>query len=105
METHLCNTTKDNRCGETDLDDLHNYLSVMFTDFPDMLSIPQAAKALNCSQYSVRMLVRTGELHARLVRGTYRIPKSSLFEYTYGSPKQSHTADTQPIFHLVRRAC
>lgn len=80
----------------------YDYRKDMFSDFPDMLTVPQVMRALNISQYATRALIHSGELRSRLVKGSYRVPKSSLFEYTYGSGK---AADEQPTMYLLRRVC
>ncbi len=85
------------------------YSDNMFFNFPDMLKISEVMEALNITEYTARSLIRSGELRSKMIRGSYRVPKSSLYEFTYGTaqqPTQSNKADEQPtILYLARRAC
>lgn len=103
METNLNIITQNGSYNETAQKNSNmNYPSFMFSSYPDMLTVHQVMSALNVSEYTARSLIRNGELESKLIRGSYRVPKSSIFEYTYST---KHKADEQPTLYLLRRVC
>lgn len=53
----------------------------MFKEFPDILTVPQVAQALNVSTKAVYALVRTQKLGCIRVGRTIKVPKFSLEEF------------------------
>ncbi len=55
--------------------------AVKISDYPDILTIEEAAKLLQTSTKTVYKLVRDGSLHSIKVGRAYRISKKKLTEY------------------------
>ena len=53
----------------------------MFKDYPDILSIPQVAKALGIGRKAAYSLVNGNKLPALHIGRTIRVPKMMLEEY------------------------
>ena len=54
---------------------------VMFTDFPDIVSVFQLQKMLNISRQLAYELISNGSINAVKVGNAYRIPKVSVIGY------------------------
>lgn len=53
----------------------------MFKDYPDILTIPQVAKALNIGKKAAYALVANNQLGAIHIGRTIKVPKFCLEEY------------------------
>lgn len=104
METRFSIHTWKGSYNETvQQDERKEYPSFMFSSYPDMLTVRQVMAALNVTEYTARALIRDGELESRMVRGSYRVPKSSILEFTYNTKSKK---DEQPTLYLLtRRVC
>lgn len=54
---------------------------VMFTDYPDIVSVFQLQKMLNISRQLAYELITSGSINAVKVGNSYRIPKVSVIGY------------------------
>ena len=54
---------------------------VMFTDYPDIVSVFQLQKMLNISRQLAYELISNGSINAVKVGNAYRIPKVSVIGY------------------------
>jgi excisionase family DNA binding protein len=73
----------------------------MTSDFPDLLTVPQAAAALGLQPSRVRQLIRAGELVARSLGSRYVIRRADLTDYQSrrrrpGWPKGKPRRETDP---------
>lgn len=57
------------------------YYQVMFTDYPDIVSVLQLQKMLNISRQLAYELINNGSINAVKVGNSYRIPKVSVIGY------------------------
>lgn len=62
-------------------DDLLLCYQVMFTDYPDIVSVFQLQKMLNISRQLAYELITSGSINAVKVGNSYRIPKVSVIGY------------------------
>ena len=62
-------------------DDLLLCYQVMFTDYPDIVSVFQLQKMLNISRQLAYELITSGSIKAVKVGNSYRIPKVSVIGY------------------------
>ena len=62
-------------------DDLLLCCQVMFTDYPDIVSVFQLQKMLNISRQLAYELITSGSINAVKVGNSYRIPKISVIGY------------------------
>lgn len=53
----------------------------LLKDYPPVLSVSDIAKILNVSTKTVRLLVKSGDLHCIRVGRLIRIPKDKLIDY------------------------
>lgn len=54
---------------------------LFFSEYPDVLTVPDVCKILGASDKTVRSYLRSGELRSLKVGRSYRIPKLFLMEY------------------------
>ena len=54
---------------------------LFFSEYPDVLTVPDVCKILGTSDKTVRRYLRSGELRSLKVGRSYRIPKLFLMEY------------------------
>lgn len=54
---------------------------LFFSEYPDVLTVPDVCKILGASDKTVRRYLRSGELRSLKVGRSYRIPKLFLMEY------------------------
>ena len=54
---------------------------LFFSEYPDVLTVPDICKILGASDKAVRRYLRSGELRSLKVGRSYRIPKLFLMEY------------------------
>jgi excisionase family DNA binding protein len=59
--------------------------SMMFHEYPDVLSVTQLCKALNIGYSTALSILQDGKLHSLKVGRAYKIPKFSLVEYLRGT--------------------
>ena len=101
METRFSIQTQKGSHSETvQQDERKQYPSFMFSSYPDMLTVRQVMSALNVTEHTARSLIRSKELESCMVRGSYRVPKSSIFEFTYNTRSKK---DEQPTLYLLAR--
>jgi excisionase family DNA binding protein len=53
----------------------------LLNDYPDILTVPQTARALQVSQNTVRRLLMTGAIKGRHVGQQWRIPRAWLVQF------------------------
>lgn len=58
-----------------------DYYAVMLKDYPDALTVSQAARILQVSTKSLYKLIHSGKIRAVKIGKTHRIPKIKLIEY------------------------
>ncbi len=56
-------------------------MSVMFENYPDIVSVEQLMEMLQIGQVLAYKLVKSGEIKARKVGREYKIPKVNVIEY------------------------
>lgn len=56
-------------------------MSVMFENYPDVVSVEQLMEMLQIGQVLAYKLVKSGEIKARKVGREYKIPKVNVIEY------------------------
>lgn len=67
---------------------LTDYYKVMFTEYPDVVSVEQLSAMLGGpSSKSIYRLLRSGEIQSYRIGKRYRIPKVSVIEYLTGLQK------------------
>lgn len=66
---------------------------MLFTQYPDILSISDLRTALGIGRTKAYELVNSGELRSIRVGNAIRIPKSSLLDYVKGSGYNVDYAD------------
>lgn len=54
---------------------------VMFTDFPDIVTIQDMQKMLGISRHLAYDLINDGSVNGRMIGHTYKIPKISIINY------------------------
>ena len=54
---------------------------LFFSEYPDILTVPDVCKILGASDKTVRRYLQSGELRSVKVGRSYRIPKLFLMEY------------------------
>ena len=59
---------------------------VMFTDYPDIVSVLQLQQMLNISRQLAYELIGNGSIKAVKVGNSYRIPKVSIIGYMLNAP-------------------
>ena len=57
----------------------------MFTDYPDVVSVPQLMKMLSVGRHAAYELVSSGEIQSFKVGKNIRIPKIKVIEYLLGA--------------------
>ena len=65
----------------SETDNLLICYQVMFTDFPDIVSVIQLQQMLNISRQLAYELIGNGSIKAVKVGNSYRIPKVSVISY------------------------
>ena len=63
---------------------LENLYRMMLTEYPDVLSVAQAAKILDCEDHKVYKMIGEGCFFATKPGKSYRISKLSLLRYLNG---------------------
>lgn len=67
---------------------LTDYYNVMFTEYPDVVSVEQLSAMLGGpSSKSIYRLLKSGEIQSYRIGKRYRIPKISVIEYLTGLQK------------------
>jgi excisionase family DNA binding protein len=69
---------------------------MLFTQYPDIMSINDLRSALGIGRTKAYELVSSGELRSIRVGNAIRIPKTSLLDYVKGSGYNVDTADECP---------
>lgn len=54
---------------------------VMFTDFPDIVTIQDMQKMLGISRHLAYNLINDGSVNGQMIGHTYKIPKISIINY------------------------
>ncbi len=68
--------------------ELTEYYKVMFTEYPDVVSVEQLSDMLGGSSIkSIYRLLKSGEIQSYRIGKRYRIPKVSVIEYLTGLQK------------------
>ena len=76
---------------------------MLFTQYPDILSISDLRSALGIGRTKAYELVSSGELRSIRVGNAIRIPKTSLLDYVKGSGYNVDTADELPYLEGGRQ--
>ena len=66
---------------------------MLFTQYPDLMSINDLRGALGVGRTKAYELVSSGEIRSIRVRNAIRIPKTSLLDYVKGSGYNVDNAD------------
>ena len=66
------------------MSELENLYKMMLTEYPDILSVAQAAKILGCEDHRVYKMIDEGCFYATKPGKSYRISKYSLLKYLHG---------------------
>ena len=61
--------------------ELKDYYSMMYPDYPDIVTVPQLQKMLGISRGLAYRLVRENEIHGVKVGNALRVPKVSIINY------------------------
>ena len=56
---------------------------VMFTEYPDLLSINELRHMLGVSKHKAYDLINDGYIHGLKIGNAFRIPKASVIEYVF----------------------
>lgn len=62
-------------------EELNECYDVMFTEFPDIMSVKDVQNALGIGKHLVYDLISDGSIKALLMGNKYRIPKINLIKY------------------------
>jgi len=66
--------------GSSQVNNLNN-CGGLFTDYPDILTVPEMAKMLRVGRNTAYDLVKSGDIQSVKVKNQIRIPKSSVIEF------------------------
>ncbi len=61
----------------------------MFTDYPDVVTVPQLMKMLSVGRQAAYELVHSGEIQSFKVGKSIKIPKIKIIEYILGTRRCS----------------
>ena len=64
--------------------DLKELYGMMFSDYPDIVTVAQLQRMLGVSRSTVYELIRDGDLAAVKVGYGYKVPKVSVISYVMG---------------------
>ena len=76
---------------------------MLFTQYPDLMSITDLRGALGVGRTKAYELVSSGEIRSIRVGNAIRIPKTSLLDYVKGSGYNVDTADELPYLEGGRQ--
>ena len=76
---------------------------MLFTQYPDLMSITDLRGALGVGRTKAYELVSSGEIRSIRVGNAIRIPKTSLLDYVKGSGYNVDTADERPYLEGGRQ--
>ena len=61
--------------------ELKDYYSMMYPDYPDIVTVPQLQKMLGVSRGLAYRLVRENEIHGIKIGNALRVPKVNVINY------------------------
>ena len=76
---------------------------MLFTQYPDLMSINDLRGALGVGRTKAYELVSSGEIRSIRVGNAIRIPKTSLLDYVKGSGYNVDKADERPYLEGGRQ--